>query len=79
MSHPSRLTHLPPALSRWLGYRASPLRPLPNYIVYFWSFIGAFGGIALVQAVFMQAQYFVRRGAPSVVSSYVRVFPLSLP
>ncbi|KAF9486130.1 HPP-domain-containing protein [Pholiota conissans] len=70
MPPPSRLSRLPPQLSRWLGYRSGPVPKRPDYIVYLWSFIGAFGGIALIQAVFGQAQYFIERGVPSIVASY---------
>jgi CBS-domain-containing membrane protein len=35
-----------------------------------WSFIGAFLGISLIQAVFGQAHYFIERGVPSIVASY---------
>ncbi|KAF5334154.1 hypothetical protein D9758_014829 [Tetrapyrgos nigripes] len=69
------LARLPPWLSHWLGYRPpSPSSP-PNpkraeYIIWLWSWIGAFCGIAVIQAVFGQADYFVRRGVPNVVASY---------
>jgi len=53
-----------------LGYRSSPPAKKPVYIVWIWSFIGAFLGISLIQAVFGQAQYFIERGVPSIVASY---------
>ncbi|KAF8958864.1 HPP family-domain-containing protein [Flammula alnicola] len=58
MSSPNRLSRLPPVLSP------------PDYIIYLWSFIGAFCGISLIQAVFGQAHYFIERGVPSIVASY---------
>ncbi|KAF8172651.1 HPP family-domain-containing protein [Pholiota molesta] len=61
---------LPPFLSRLLGYRSSPPPKRPDYIIYLWSFIGAFGGISLLQAVFGQAHYFIERGVPTVIASY---------
>ncbi|KAF9000902.1 HPP family-domain-containing protein [Cyathus striatus] len=67
---PSRLARLPLWLTRWLGYRPSPTPKKPNYIVWLWSFIGAFCGISLIQAVFGQAHYFIERGVPSIVASY---------
>ncbi|KAF8989636.1 HPP family protein [Cyathus striatus] len=70
MPSQSRLSRLPLWISRWLGYRPSPPPKRPNYIVWFWSFIGAFCGISVIQAVFGQAQYFIRRGVPSIVASY---------
>ncbi|KAF9456427.1 HPP family-domain-containing protein [Collybia nuda] len=68
--HTHRLARLPPWFTRWLGYRASPPPPQPVYIVWLWSFIAAFCGISLIQAVFGHAAYFIRRGVPSIVASY---------
>ncbi|KAG6879387.1 hypothetical protein C0992_003101 [Termitomyces sp. T32_za158] len=65
-----RLARWPTWLSRWLGYRATPPPKRPEYIIWFWSFIGAFCGISLIQAVFGQAQYFISRGVPPIVASY---------
>jgi len=70
MSSPNRLARLPPSISRWLGYRNGPPAKRPDYIVYLWSFIGAFCGISVIQAVFEQAHYFVERGVPTIVASY---------
>ena len=71
MSAPNRLARLPPYVSRWLGYRSGPLPKRADYIVYLWSFIGAFAGISVIQAVFEQAHYFVERNVPSIIASYV--------
>ncbi|PPQ71933.1 hypothetical protein CVT24_007907, partial [Panaeolus cyanescens] len=68
--HPSRLSRLPTFISHWLGYRTHPLPPRPPHIVYLWSFIGSFVGLAVIQAVFGQAQYFIERGVPGIVASY---------
>ncbi|KAF5380072.1 hypothetical protein D9615_006263 [Tricholomella constricta] len=68
--HPHRLTSWPSWISRWLGYRATPPPKRPEYIVWLWSFIGAFCGISLIQAVFGQAPYFIARGVPPIVASY---------
>lgn len=67
----SRLSRLPSSISRWLGHRSTPVHKHPDYIIYFWSFVGSFLGISLIQAVFGQAHYFVVRGVPSIVASYV--------
>ncbi|KXN91382.1 hypothetical protein AN958_00905 [Leucoagaricus sp. SymC.cos] len=64
------LAPLPSWLSRWFGYRSAPSPKQPDYIIYIWSFIGAFCGISVIQAVFEQGQYFVRRKVPSIVASY---------
>lgn len=79
--HTHRLARLPPWLTRWLGYRSSPPPTRSRYIIWLWSFIGAFCGISLIQAVFGHAQYFIRRGVPSIVASYVSmnsVFTLTI-
>jgi len=62
----------PTWLSRWFGYRA-PGAALPsktNYVVWIWSFIGAFGGLSVLQAVFINAEYFVQRKVPPIIASY---------
>ncbi|KDR76654.1 hypothetical protein GALMADRAFT_66897 [Galerina marginata CBS 339.88] len=66
----NRLSRLPPWLSHWLGYRSEPLTKRSDYTIWFWSFIGSFLGISLIQAVFGQAHYFIERGVPSIVASY---------
>ncbi|EJD04511.1 uncharacterized protein FOMMEDRAFT_155653 [Fomitiporia mediterranea MF3/22] len=66
----SRLARLPPWLSYWLGYRASPPPKRPNYIIWLWSFIGAFGGLSILQAVFGHTHYFIERNVPSIIASY---------
>ena len=68
----SRLSRLPSFISHWLGHRSTPVHNHPDYIIYFWSFVGSFLGISLIQAVFGQAHYFIERGVPSIVPSYVR-------
>ncbi|KDR76701.1 hypothetical protein GALMADRAFT_225647 [Galerina marginata CBS 339.88] len=70
MSPANRLSRLPPWLSHWLGFRSGPLTKRPDYIIWFWSFVGSFLGISLIQAVFGQAHYFIERGVPSIVASY---------
>lgn len=67
----SRLSRLPPWASRWLGYREHPPKEQPPYIVYLWSFIGAFCGLSVLQAIFGQAQYFIDREVPPILASYV--------
>lgn len=68
-----RLARLPRCISHWLGHRESPPAPRQNYLVWFWSFIGAFCGISILQAVFGHAQYFMKRSVPSIIASYVRL------
>ena len=68
----------PTWLSRWLGYRSSNASPssTTNYVVWIWSFIGAFGGLSVIQAVFTNAEYFVRRKVPQIVGSYVSILKM---
>lgn len=71
----SRLSRLPTWISYWLGYRSTvTTQPnvLPLYMICVWSFLGAFGGLAVIQAVFGHAQYFISRNVPPIVASYVR-------
>ena len=71
MATPARLARLPIWIRHWLGYRSSPPVKPPEYIVYFWSFVGSFCGLSILQAVFGQAQYFIDRHVPSIIASYV--------
>ncbi|KAF8654894.1 hypothetical protein AX16_003323 [Volvariella volvacea WC 439] len=66
----NRLAYLPTWISHWLGYRATPPPKRPDYVIWFWTWIAAFGGISILQAVFGHAEYFIRRGVPSIVASY---------
>ncbi|KAF9810166.1 hypothetical protein IEO21_07097 [Rhodonia placenta] len=70
MNEHSRLSRYPPWLTRWIGYRASPPPKLPDYLVWFWSFIGAFCGLCVLQAVFGHAHFFIERGTPSMIASF---------
>ncbi|KAL9583952.1 MAG: hypothetical protein Q9212_002402 [Teloschistes hypoglaucus] len=65
----SRLSRLPPWASRWLGYRATPPKE-SAYVVALWSFIGAFCGLAVLQAISGQAEYFIDRKVPPILASY---------
>ncbi|KAM6492790.1 HPP family domain containing protein [Amanita muscaria] len=69
-SWPHPLGRLPSWISRWFGHRATPPPKRPNYEICLWSFIGTFCGVALLQAVFGHASYFIAKGAPPVVPSY---------
>ncbi|KIK93496.1 hypothetical protein PAXRUDRAFT_828921 [Paxillus rubicundulus Ve08.2h10] len=65
-----RLSRVPPAISRWLGYRISPPKPIPEYSVWTWTFVAAFCGVSVLQAVFSRAHYFIERGVPPIIASY---------
>ena len=67
----NRLARLPRWISRWLGYRSEPPPPLHPFLVYSWSFLGAFCGLSVVQVIFHYSHYFQARGVPLIVASYV--------
>ncbi|KZT73752.1 hypothetical protein DAEQUDRAFT_721207 [Daedalea quercina L-15889] len=64
------LVTYPAWLTRWVGHRTAPPPVRSRYIVWLWSFIGAFCGLSILQALFGHAQYFVHRGVPSLIASY---------
>ncbi|KAI8627253.1 hypothetical protein F5Y19DRAFT_183469 [Xylariaceae sp. FL1651] len=63
-SGPPLHTKLPPWITRWVGVRSQPPPPKPVYMPYLWAFIGAFGGLSLLQAVFGHTACFIERGVP---------------
>ncbi|KAF8881023.1 HPP family protein [Gymnopilus junonius] len=66
----STLSRLPPWMSRWLGYHAEKQKVQLHYVMWIWTFIGAFCGMSRIQAVFGQAHYFIKRGVPPIIASY---------
>lgn len=69
--HLPTVASLPSWCSHWLGHRPGPVKPPPKYLVYLWSFIGAFCGLAVLTALFSYSEYFIGRGVPIIVASYV--------
>lgn len=67
----SALAQLPTWMSRFFGYRGKPNPPSSNLLVCIWGFIGAFGGLGVILAVFTTSQYFTSRHVPAIVASYV--------
>ena len=65
------LHKLPRWLNWGLGYRADLPRRVPTILVWFWTFIGAFCGISVVQAVFERCQYFLERHVINIVGAFV--------
>lgn len=63
-----RLARLPTWISFWLGYRKTLPPPEKNYVVWIWSFIGAFSCISAIQGLFGNVPFFVEKGVPSIVS-----------
>lgn len=42
-----------------------------DLVVWLWAFVGAFTGVAVVEAVFMHWRFMVENGVPIIVGSYV--------
>jgi hypothetical protein len=72
------LARLPTWASHWLGHRAAPPPMRPLWIVWLSSWVTAFCGLSVIMAVFGQAHYFIIRGVPLLVASYVRTLHFSL-
>ncbi|KAE9395412.1 hypothetical protein BT96DRAFT_958491 [Gymnopus androsaceus JB14] len=68
---PTILSRFPRFISHFLGYREGKQTTVPGQpTICLWSFLGAFCGLSVIQAVFGYSAYFVRRGAPLIVPSY---------
>jgi hypothetical protein len=66
------LRRLPKWVNWWFGYRTNLACPVPTVFIWFWTFLGCFSGISVVQAVFERSPYFVERHVPGIVGSFVR-------
>ena len=66
------LHRLPQWMSWGLGYRWKLQKNISSVIIWLWTFIGAFCGVAVVQAVFERNQYFLNRNVPNIVGSFVQ-------
>ncbi|EJD51947.1 HPP-domain-containing protein [Auricularia subglabra TFB-10046 SS5] len=64
------LARWPALASRWLGFRAVPPKPQHRAVIWAWSFIGAFVGMSVLQAVFGHTAYFKERHAPPIIASF---------
>lgn len=65
------LTKLPLWFSRWLGFRGKSLPTSPTWMICFYGFIGAFGGLSIIIAIFAHTEYFTARLVPPIVASFV--------
>jgi len=59
---------LPRPLSWFLGYHSPSRPPIGSVLVWFWSFIGAFGGILVVEAVY-HTETLRSEGTPIIIAS----------
>ncbi|KAH7086039.1 HPP family-domain-containing protein [Paraphoma chrysanthemicola] len=66
----SGLARLPQWLSRWLGYRGKPLPTSPTWMICLYGFVGAFGGLSVIIAIFAHTEYFTVRLVPPIVASF---------
>jgi hypothetical protein len=73
----SRIYLLPKPISWLLGYRKEPVTPVGSLIVWLWSFIGAFAGILIVEAVF-RTEGLQSHGTPIIIGSLVSSFSFSI-
>jgi hypothetical protein len=65
------LHRLPRHISHWLGYRSDTPTKRPDIIILIWTWIGAFCGVSVIEAVFQRNPYFSDRGVPIIVGSFV--------
>ncbi|KAF1943565.1 HPP-domain-containing protein [Clathrospora elynae] len=64
------LARLPPVVSHWLGYRGKPSPSSHTWVVCLWGFIGAFGGLSIILAIFGHTEYFRSRAVPPIIASF---------
>ncbi|PUU75485.1 HPP family-domain-containing protein [Tuber borchii] len=67
---PKILRRLPTCISRFLGHRNEAREGELDIVVWTWAFVGAFAGVAVVEAVFLHWSYFAEKGCPMIVGSY---------
>ncbi|PQE10097.1 HPP family protein [Rutstroemia sp. NJR-2017a BVV2] len=65
----SRLHILPQYVSWFLGYRREQRAPVGTLVIWFWAFVGAFCGIAIVEGVY-STHFFKEHGTPLVIASF---------
>jgi len=68
----SRIHRLPAPISRWLGHRAIPKKDVGNLLQAFWSFVGAFLGLAVIAAIFNNSPPIQGHHPPIFIASFVR-------
>ncbi|KAL8787495.1 MAG: hypothetical protein Q9195_007742 [Heterodermia aff. obscurata] len=65
----NRLSRLPRPISRFLGYRNGPHGEVGNILVAWWAFVGAFSGVAVLEAALMIPEI-QKHGVPTVIASF---------
>ncbi|KAJ4349001.1 DNA repair protein rad16 [Ascochyta clinopodiicola] len=66
----SPLHKLPTPVSRFLGYRREQKQDVGNILGAFWSFLGAFCGLAVIAAVFNNTESIQRHAPPAFIASF---------
>jgi hypothetical protein len=67
----SPLHKLPTPVSRFLGYRKEQKQDVGNILGAFWSFTGAFCGLAVIAAVFNNTESIQQHAPPAFIASFV--------
>ncbi len=67
----SRLYLLPQPISWFLGYRDKPRKEIGNVLVWGWSFVGAFCGVALIEGVVKSSPEIQSYAPPLILGSFV--------
>ncbi|KAI9788118.1 MAG: hypothetical protein M1835_002459 [Candelina submexicana] len=65
-----RLHLLPKPVSWFLGYRDKPRREIGNVLVWGWSFVGAFCGVALIEGVVKSSPSIQSYAPPIILGSF---------
>lgn len=72
ISGPRVLRRLPSPVNRFLGHRDElKTEKDSDLVIWLLAFLGAFAGVAVVEAVFMNWPMMVELGCPIIVGSYV--------
>ena len=66
----NRLDRLPKPISHFLGYRKNNRNEIGNVLVAAWSFLGAFVGVMVIEAVFMIPEI-QKHEVPLLIASFV--------
>lgn len=68
---PSPLNRFPAPITRWLGYRKEQKQDVGNIVGAWWSFVGAFCGLAVIAAVFNNSSHIQAHHPPAFIASFV--------
>lgn len=72
LSPPPWLYRLPRFVSHFLGYREHEPSEPPDVLVWLWTWIGVFCGVATLEAVF-GSSFFMAHGVPAIVGGFVNL------